>query len=276
MPLSPSSRRETRSIPHLFQIIELEPEKDPWCAGYAYTQRRRCHARTNVHSRSRAMQLLRRGTEEMRAGRSIDGILEELAHHALCTRHHQSQAGGLAQCWKEKVQPFIQAQSRPSRRRATETRTQLHRAPVTESGSALREDEINIPSQLRNLWTISDFFARANSLFDSIHAPFRIGNSKTKPVHPKIVRRPITGLCPICLESLQKSGSFEKDDKLYFCSDSETENYEGFVEQKESMIMYCKSKCGNNFHLKCLQKWLKHTQDNLEPTCPICRSIWTN
>ncbi|KAJ6044030.1 uncharacterized protein N7446_002226 [Penicillium canescens] len=91
----------------LSEIIKLEPEKEPWCAGYAPSQGRRCHARTNARGRSSAMMLLNEGTKDLRAGRSIDTLLEDLAPHVLCTRFHQSQASDLSCRWKRQVRTYL-------------------------------------------------------------------------------------------------------------------------------------------------------------------------
>src|SRR4051794_1682508 len=102
----------------LSEIIKLEPEKEPWCAGYAPSQGRRCHARTNARGRSSAMMLLNEGTKDLRAGRSIDTLLEDLAPHVLCTRFHQSQASDLTRRWKRQVRTYLDSRvaSTPSAR----------------------------------------------------------------------------------------------------------------------------------------------------------------
>lgn len=58
------------------------------------------------------------------------------------------------------------------------------------------------------------------------------------------LRQPIEGKCGICLELLQETG-----------------------------MTYCKSRCGSNFHVSCLQQWLKFAPRS---TCPMCRGPWTN
>ncbi|OQE12861.1 hypothetical protein PENFLA_c060G08612 [Penicillium flavigenum] len=94
----------------LSEIIKLEPEREPWCAGYAPSQGRRCHARTNARGRSSAMMLLNDGTKNLRAGRNIDTLLEDLAPHVLCTRFHQSQASDLVRRWKRQVRTYLDSQ----------------------------------------------------------------------------------------------------------------------------------------------------------------------
>ncbi|KAJ6132689.1 hypothetical protein N7471_007904 [Penicillium samsonianum] len=94
----------------LSEIIKLEPEEEPWCAGYAPSQGRRCHVRTNARGRSSAMMLLNEGTKDLRAGRNIDTLLENLAPYVLCTRFHQSQASDLARRWKRQVRTYLDSQ----------------------------------------------------------------------------------------------------------------------------------------------------------------------
>lgn len=99
------------ALPSLSEIIKLEPEREPWCAGYAPSQGRRCHARTNARGRSSAMSLLHKGTKDLRAGRCIDTLLENLAPHVLCTRFHQGQAFDLARRWQRQVRSFLDSQA---------------------------------------------------------------------------------------------------------------------------------------------------------------------
>ncbi|KAJ5676557.1 uncharacterized protein N7477_002190 [Penicillium maclennaniae] len=99
------------ALPPLCEIIDLEPEKEPWCAGYAPSQGRRCHTRTNAHGRRSAMVLLHEGTKDLRAGRCIDELLKDLAPHVLCTRFHQSQASDLVCRWQRKVRTLLDTQA---------------------------------------------------------------------------------------------------------------------------------------------------------------------
>lgn len=112
-------------LPKLSQIIRLEPENEPLCAGYAQSQGRRCQNRTNAAGRSQAMHLLGHGTEALRAGHSIEDILEDLAPLVLCKRSHQYQASDLASRWKKEVQSFLlsQAPTTSSRRQSVVSKT---------------------------------------------------------------------------------------------------------------------------------------------------------
>ncbi|KAF5855872.1 hypothetical protein ETB97_008282 [Aspergillus alliaceus] len=104
---SPYSQPQTTSLPHLSEIVKLYPEEEPWCAGYAPSQGRRCHASTNARNRKTAMYLLDEGTKGLHAGRDINNLLEDLAPYVLCTRSHQDQASELAAKWKRQVQRFL-------------------------------------------------------------------------------------------------------------------------------------------------------------------------
>lgn len=117
------------SLPHLSEIIKLEPEKEPWCAGYAPSQGRRCHNPTNARGRSSATRLLNEGTKELRAGRRIDTLLKDLAPHVLCKRpNHQNQASELVAQWQRQVHSFLRSQSplTPSRSPARQPRGIVH------------------------------------------------------------------------------------------------------------------------------------------------------
>ncbi|KAJ5371868.1 hypothetical protein N7517_003874 [Penicillium concentricum] len=126
----------------LSEIIKLEPEKEPWCAGYAPSQGRRCHARTNAHGRSSAIRLLNEGTKDLRGGRSIDTLLEALAPYVLCTRFHQSQASDLTSRWKRQVRTYLDSQvaSTPSARPVRVSSRGVYSATIeggTEDGTVL-------------------------------------------------------------------------------------------------------------------------------------------
>ncbi|KAJ5930346.1 hypothetical protein N7466_005839 [Penicillium verhagenii] len=134
-----SAASQSRSVPHLSQIIHLEPQNKPRCVGYAQTQGRLCDNETNVQGRNYALHLLDQGTEELEAGNCIADLLEELASYVLCTRLHQSQASGLAARWQEQVRSYMQSQPDPTRettqqstRRRVAPNPDFARGPVTE------------------------------------------------------------------------------------------------------------------------------------------------
>ncbi|KAJ5591551.1 uncharacterized protein N7459_001920 [Penicillium hispanicum] len=129
----PSTRVEHSSLPHLSQILRLEPEDEPYCTAIAPSKGRRCKVGTNKNGRRRAMHLLEEGTEDLRAGRRIDDLLEDLAPQVLCTRYHQSHAASLVSRWKEQ----IRAAQRSHFRRVTSRRSSARIHPETP------EDDLN-------------------------------------------------------------------------------------------------------------------------------------
>jgi hypothetical protein len=103
--------RSEISSPDLSDIIGLYPEDEPWCAGYAPSQGRRCKCRTNAANRRTASALLDRGTTYLKQGMCMDDILKNLAPLVLCTRFHQYQSDGLAEGWILKMNKFQQRQT---------------------------------------------------------------------------------------------------------------------------------------------------------------------
>ncbi|KAJ5741036.1 hypothetical protein N7493_000908 [Penicillium malachiteum] len=144
---SPGSYVTSPSFASLSEIIKLEPENEPWCAGFAPSQGRRCHARTNARGRNAAMILLNEGTKDLRAGRSIDELLEDLAPHVLCTRFHQSQATSLANRWKQQVRTYLHSQ--PALAQSTRTERHLPQSTVPQSIEPSPERLASFPPQIR-------------------------------------------------------------------------------------------------------------------------------
>ncbi|PYI02837.1 hypothetical protein BO78DRAFT_211625 [Aspergillus sclerotiicarbonarius CBS 121057] len=99
------------SYHHLSDILELYPDEEPYCAGYAPSQKRRCHASTNARNRSNARRLLDQGTSMLQAGQCIDNLLYNLAPLVLCTRWHQGQASNLAHQWSSQVRGYLGEQN---------------------------------------------------------------------------------------------------------------------------------------------------------------------
>ncbi|KAE8366881.1 hypothetical protein BDV27DRAFT_124730 [Aspergillus caelatus] len=107
-------RPQATFLPHLSEIIQLYPEAEPWCAGYAPSRGRRCHMSTNARNRTTAMCLLDDGTKDLYSGRDISDLLEDLAPYVLCTRFHKNQAPELTAKWKTRVQRFLDAYVLPA------------------------------------------------------------------------------------------------------------------------------------------------------------------
>ncbi|KAF4217570.1 hypothetical protein CNMCM8980_003514 [Aspergillus fumigatiaffinis] len=96
------------SYPDLSTILEVYPECEYNCYGYAPSQRRRCRMRTRKDNRDRASYLLKEGTRFLQHGLPVDGLLIELAPLVLCTRFHQYQADDLVRDWRAKLRAFQQ------------------------------------------------------------------------------------------------------------------------------------------------------------------------
>ncbi|KAJ5747316.1 uncharacterized protein N7511_009012 [Penicillium nucicola] len=139
------SHAPNATLAHLSEIIKLEPEEEPWCAGYAHSQGRRCHSRTNAHGRRIARVLLNDGTKDLRAGRSIDALLDDLAPRVLCTRFHQNQSSDLSRRWKRQVSEYLDSQvpSSPSPQRTRRSSRDVD----TETAESRIEAEIAVLQQ---------------------------------------------------------------------------------------------------------------------------------
>ncbi|RJE25857.1 hypothetical protein PHISCL_01833 [Aspergillus sclerotialis] len=100
------SQVQPQQHPHLSSIIQLYPDKEHNCAGYAPSKKRRCHIGTSADSQRSACSLLDKATTELHAGKSIDNLLYDLAPFVLCQRFHQNQAGELIAKWTALVSEF--------------------------------------------------------------------------------------------------------------------------------------------------------------------------
>lgn len=117
-------RASSSPSPHdLRSIIQLYPEQEPWCVGFAVTRGRRCHNQTSAVSREKACSLLDRGTRDLAQGLNINDLLDQLAPLVLCKRWHQYECHDLVGRWARKVEDFQMRQNRASSIRTTPTRT---------------------------------------------------------------------------------------------------------------------------------------------------------
>ncbi|KAJ9370576.1 hypothetical protein DTO282E5_4744 [Paecilomyces variotii] len=107
----------------LRSIIQLYPEQEPWCVGFAVTRGRRCHNQTSAVSREKACSLLDRGTRDLAQGLNINDLLDQLAPLVLCKRWHQYECHDLVGRWARKVEDFQMRQNRASSIRTTPTTT---------------------------------------------------------------------------------------------------------------------------------------------------------
>ncbi|KAF7596676.1 hypothetical protein BBP40_000598 [Aspergillus hancockii] len=96
---------------HLSTIIDLYPEEEYWCAGYAPSKGRQCHRRIHERNRRSARTLLDDATARFHDGLSIDDLLEKLAPLVLCKTNHQDQASGLAATWRRRICNFRAGQT---------------------------------------------------------------------------------------------------------------------------------------------------------------------
>ncbi|OQE36684.1 hypothetical protein PENCOP_c011G02388 [Penicillium coprophilum] len=185
------SRHSYDRIPHLAplsEIIRLEPEEEPRCAGYAPSQGRRCHLHTNARGRRSAIALLNEGTKEIRAGRSIDELLEDLAPHVLCTRWHQNQASTLTSRWKRQVRRYLDSET-PARSFARPVRPSTRR-PSRETFDASTEDRtLRLRQRLRALEEeLRQLEATENDLASTPSPRARRGGRDTSAVSPGSTR----------------------------------------------------------------------------------------
>ncbi|XRM45520.1 hypothetical protein ABZX51_008610 [Aspergillus tubingensis] len=111
---------------HLSDILGIYPESQS-CVGWAPSQGRHCRNPTNARNRRHAVSLLDQGTRLLKAGRSIDHILEELAPLVLCLRNHQNQAAGLTNTWVSRVDEYIAKHRSPPR--SSPSRSMPRRSP---------------------------------------------------------------------------------------------------------------------------------------------------
>ncbi|PYI26174.1 hypothetical protein BP00DRAFT_461225 [Aspergillus indologenus CBS 114.80] len=92
---------------HLSEILDLYPDEERWCAGYAPSEGRRCHNPISGANRGSAVRLLDEGSERMIQGEDIHDLLMDLASLVLCRHVHQkdrrSQVPSLVRKWQEKI-----------------------------------------------------------------------------------------------------------------------------------------------------------------------------
>ncbi|KAJ5975917.1 hypothetical protein N7481_009624 [Penicillium waksmanii] len=147
------------SLPHLSTIINLQPDREPWCVGYAPSKGRRCHASTNANGRRCAIDILDEATEDLRAGDSINDLLKELAPYVLCRRFHQNQASDLARRWRKQVSSFVESRrSSPTQRTVQNTTGIRRQAPREQTSEEQIEVQLReIKQRIEELLWIEDF-----------------------------------------------------------------------------------------------------------------------
>ncbi|KAH8433814.1 uncharacterized protein LDX57_011448 [Aspergillus melleus] len=94
---------------HLAQIINIHPNHDAQCIGWAKTAGRRCRLVASAASRAEASDLLEQANKQLYAGYRIDEILESIAFLLLCRRWHQDQAPAVSGQWKAQIYRYFAA-----------------------------------------------------------------------------------------------------------------------------------------------------------------------
>jgi hypothetical protein len=97
-------------------------------------------------------------------------------------------------------------------------------------------------------------------------------------------RRQVEGECGICLCDFQLSQQDVDEDEEENSAhsdgnecdeeddddDDDDDEYDEQEHQDEELV-WCKARCGVNFHKRCIDQWL---ETDHAPTCPACRSNW--
>ena len=92
-------------MPDLASILKLDSSSTT-CVGWARTQGRRCRNPIAYHNQAAARSTLAGGDEKLRAGRSVESVLHNVAPLLLCRRWHQDQAGAVATKWCREVDSY--------------------------------------------------------------------------------------------------------------------------------------------------------------------------
>lgn len=99
----------------------------------------------------------------------------------------------------------------------------------------------------------------------------------------EVTRRHVEGECTICMLPLLDDDSDtpagyeeEYDDSS---SEYDEEESEAEFEHGYEHLVWCRKRCGNNFHRDCMNSWIRSFERRFEesgrqPTCPICRAEW--
>ncbi|PYH49592.1 uncharacterized protein BP01DRAFT_352162 [Aspergillus saccharolyticus JOP 1030-1] len=100
--------QQRAQLDHLSDILDLHPDKERSCAGYAVSQGRRCHNPISAANRVYAVRLLDEGTRGLKKGMDLKDLLVDLASFVLCRGVHQKgrndQTFELVQKWKHQIQ----------------------------------------------------------------------------------------------------------------------------------------------------------------------------
>ncbi|GIK06367.1 hypothetical protein Aspvir_002015 [Aspergillus viridinutans] len=297
------------SYPDLSTILEVYPECERHCYGYAPSKRRRCTLPVRKDNRDRASYLLREGTRLLQRGLSVDSLLFELAPLVLCKRFHQNQADSLVSGWRAKLRAFeeqiVLAAVLKSLRELAESRARLLAAGsvgeqrVSERSAIVENEEEEEEGGDREDEPEPEPSPRRTSAESSLPA---VATHVAEPTVPqseprRTTRKPIEGDCDICMCPLRGQDS-DEDGEGSEDSDEENDNdagtgsdagsdneHDGPEEDDLDLddIVYCKNQCGTNYHKACIDVWLA-TQSTfrtprgnpISPSCPNCRAAWSS
>ncbi|OJJ04789.1 hypothetical protein ASPVEDRAFT_813464 [Aspergillus versicolor CBS 583.65] len=81
-------------------------------------------------------------------------------------------------------------------------------------------------------------------------------------------RKPVEGDCVISLSPLKHSTNslwphFTIGDSIHYTGDS-----------GKKRLVWCRARCGVNYHADCFNKWSKNFKSHQQVTCPSCRRSW--
>ncbi|KAE8370599.1 hypothetical protein BDV27DRAFT_151859 [Aspergillus caelatus] len=307
MSLSPTARPTNR---HVSDIIHLHPSKEPWCAGYAISQGRRCCRPIIASDCAAACSLLDEAIDKLHAGCSIDQFFQNLAPLVLCKSSHQNQASHLMATWGRQIRNFHIIQTAwqdplvfeheyrtglaQMIARSDEVVTDIHNCldpshvgslwtrvmAATSATSQLRTERYSSTSTDTNLqrFELPTMRSEARS---SAH-PARAGTTGSSS--SSVLRRCVEGNCVICQLLLWEPGHSTDEEEIN-CNRDEKDNKEGQIEHTlihsrtlqecDKLLVWCKKRCGTNFHKSCMDRWVEACQKDSHPVqCPICRSPW--
>lgn len=285
-----SSSNQNNSSPELCEIIGLPLNDLMHCHGQAKSTRCRCRNPIGRDRRTEAARLLNLGTRLLRQGQAVDEILEDAVLRTLCWCHKDS-ASGLVDDWKTKVCEFQrQARVQPENTASTEGQSPRPSASVSSvtprvnrtrnvdgardamasptSTSVHARETQRSPASSSRRTPVSRSSSRSSSRsrsrsssFSSVSTSTSISSVATTAQPPNGARRqPIEGDCPICYVSLRQE---------------ETETDDNEHTDEGSHLVWCKARCGANFHEECLDHWAARCLDGMrDVTCPTCRSLW--
>lgn len=277
--MSIENQSVARTMLDLGHIIHLSPESDPSCVGFAPSKRRRCQIHPKKSMTDTAVLLLELGSKQLRAGQSVDALLDSLAPCVLCTRFHQNQAQGIVAGWKNRIREFWSTQAA-----ATSPRQSNDRPPSSQTETGISSTASASGRQdggyhrVANSATISVPSAPSTALAERSNPlpstspmppqgasePTRDPATITTP-RERVHRRPVEGDCGICMERMTRlNESAELGDN--------TSRIGGNEDQE---LVWCKSSCGNNFHRVCMGIWVAQSrQSGRQTPCPMCRVRW--